>query len=160
MVGCGGSIEFDLDQRAVDGYRSREDAQAAAQDHIRALAAEGSPDLCPGKCAAKTSHCKAVVLDDDLAGAVRTFMHRDDDGDPSFGWLIGGTITVHCACVEKRRPNKPVSATAPGRAAATGAATAPGTAVTGAAVPEKPVHRKPARKTTGRPQSARRRSQT
>ena len=148
MADCGGSIEFDLDQRTVDGYRTREDALAAAQDHIRALAAERSPDLCRGKCAGKTSRCKAVVLDDDLAGAVRTFMHRDDDGDPSFGWLIGGSITAHCACVEKRRPNKPVPAAAPGAA------------VTGATAPEKPVRKKPIRKTTGRSRPSRRPPQT
>jgi hypothetical protein len=148
MAGCGGSTELDLGQRTVDGYRTREDALAAAQDHIRALAAERSPGLCPGKCVAETSRCKAVVLDDDLAGAVRTFMHRDDDGDPSFGWLIGGTITIHCACVEKRRPNKPVSAIALA------------TAATGAAVHEKPVRKRPARKTPGRPRPATRQSQT
>src|SRR6266567_515431 len=101
-----------------------------------------------GKCAGKTSRCKAVVLDDDLAGAVRTFMHRDDDGDPSFGWLIGGSITAHCACVEKRRPNKPVPAAAPGAA------------VTGATAPEEPVRKKPIRKTTGRPRPSRRQAQT
>jgi hypothetical protein len=108
VPGCGGSAELDLGQQVVDGYRTRDDAQAAAQDHVRALAAERSPDLCQGTCEAETSRCKAIVLDDDLAGAVRTFMHRDDDGDPSFGWLIGGTITVQCACVQKRRPGKPV----------------------------------------------------
>lgn len=143
MPDCGGSTEFDLGQQMVAGYRTREDAKTAAQDHIRAVAAEKSPDLCRGECAAKTSRCKAIVLDDDLAGAVRTFMHRDDDGDPSFGWLIGGTITVHCACVEKRRPNKPASAAAPG------------TVMASAAAPEKPVRKKkPVRKTTGRPRSA------
>jgi hypothetical protein len=108
MPGCGGSAELDLDQQVVDGYRTRDDAQAAAQDHIRALAAARSSELCPGTCDGEISRCKAIVLDDDLAGAVRTFMHRDDDGDPSFGWLIGGTITVHCACVQKLRPGKPV----------------------------------------------------
>jgi hypothetical protein len=148
VADCGGSTEFDLGQQTVSGYRTREDAQAASQDHIRAVVAEKSPDLCKGKCADKTTRCKAIVLDEDLAGTVRTFMHRDDDGDPSFGWLIGGTITVHCACVEKRRPNKPVSATAPIAA------------VTGPAAPEEPAHKTPTRKTAGRPRPARRRPQT
>lgn len=134
MPDCGGPAEFDLGQQTVSGYRTREDAQAAAQDHIRAVVSGKSPDLCKGKCADKTTRCKAIILDEDLAGAVRTFMHRDDDGDPSFGWLIGGAITIHCACVEKRRPNKPVSAATPAAA------------VTPPAAPTKPTRKRPARR--------------
>jgi hypothetical protein len=143
VAACGGSAELSLDTQTVDGYRNREDARAAAEDHIRALAAEKSLDLCPGTCAASTSRCKAIVLDGDLAQAVRTFMHRDDDGDPSYGWLItGGSITVHCACVEQRRPNKPVPATARDPAAP-------------AAAPEKPRRRASARSATARSTPAR-----
>src|SRR5215469_18008621 len=110
---CGGSAQLQLELQVVDGYRTRDDALAAGQAHVRAVAAERSPSLCKGTCSSKTSHCKAIVLDDDLAGAVRTFMHLDDDGDPSFGWLAAGTITVHCACVERRRPDKPLSRAEP-----------------------------------------------
>jgi len=108
VADCGKSTEVVLDRQAIDGYRTREDAQAAAQEHIRTLVADKSRSLCRGKCEAETSRCKAIVLDHDLVEAVRTFMHRDDDGDSSFGWLIEGTVTVQCACVEKRRPDKPV----------------------------------------------------
>jgi|SRR5450755_369714 len=97
-----------VERQTVDGYRTREDAQGAAQDHIRRLAAEQSPIMCKGTCDPETSRCKAVVLDQDIAGPVLTFMHFDDDGDPSFGWLVEGTITVHCVCVGKHRPNKPI----------------------------------------------------
>jgi hypothetical protein len=109
VAGCGGSAQLLLETQAVDGYRTRDDALAAGQAHIRAMAAEKSPSLCKGTCSSKTSNCKAIVFDDDLAAAVRTFMHLDEDGDPSFGWLTAGTITVHCACVERRRPNKALS---------------------------------------------------
>lgn len=139
MAACGGSAELDLDSQTVAGYRNREDARAAAEDHIRALAAEKSPGLCPGTCDASTSRCKAIVLDGDLILAVHTFMHRDDDGDPSYGWHItGGPITVHCACVDKRRPNKPVPPAARGPAGP-------------AAAPEKPRRRAPVRSTAARP---------
>lgn len=142
MAACGGSAELDLDPQTVAGYRNREDARAAAEDHIRALAAGKSPVLCPGTCAASTSRCKAIVLDADLAQAVHTFMHRDYDGDPSYGWLInGGPITVHCACVEQRRPNKPVP---PAIRVAAGPATAP----------EKPLRRTTARSATASPPAA------
>lgn len=108
MADCGGSTEFVLERQTVDGYRTREDAQGAAQDHIRKLAAEQSQSICKGTCDPETSRCKAVVLDQDLAEPACTFMHFDDDGDPSFGWLVEGTITVHCVCVGKHRPNKPI----------------------------------------------------
>jgi hypothetical protein len=107
VADCAKSTELELDRQTLDGYRSREDAQVAGQDHVRALVAARSRSLCRGTCESKSSRCKAVVLDDDVAATVRTFMHFDDDHDPSVGWLVEGAITVHCVCVEIRRPNKP-----------------------------------------------------
>ena len=138
MARCGGSAQLQLELQVVDGYRTRDDALAAGQAHVRAVAAERSPSLCKGTCSSKTSHCKAIVLDDDLAGAVRTFMHLDDDGDPSFGWLAAGTITVHCACVERRRPDKSLSPTQASREASA-----------------QPPPKKPARQITPRRRAAR-----
>jgi len=110
VTGCAKSTEFEIDRRTVDGYRTSEDARIAGQAHIRAIVAERSPRLCRGTCPSKTSRCTSVVLDDDLVEAVHTFTHLDEDGDPSVGWLVEGTISVHCVCVEIRRPNKPTPA--------------------------------------------------
>jgi len=137
VAGCGGSAQLELERQAVDGYRTRDDALAAGQAHIRSVAAEKSQSLCKGTCPNETSHCKAVVLDDDLAAAVRTFMHLDEDGDPSFGWLTTGMITVQCVCVERRRPDKSLSPAQVSRAASA-----------------QPPPDKPARRTTPRRRTA------
>jgi hypothetical protein len=116
--------ELTLDRQSADGYRSREEALNAAQDHLRALAAAQSEQLCADgeACDPRTSRCKAVVLDQDLPAVVGTFAHLDDDGDPSFGWLIEGTVPVRCLCVGKRRQNKPGPRQAAAQPAATAAA--------------------------------------